>query len=170
MKKKILFKEEQKLLNTLLFYVFLFFSVLAIAGMLIPIWLKEGTFESLALPIVPILIIISITFFFIRAKLETTIDEEAIYYRYPPFVNKEKKVSKQEVNECYVRKYKPIWEYGGWGYRVRLGKGKALNVAGNMGLQLVLSNGKGLLLGTQEPDKMKRAIKRLKENWDTGNG
>jgi len=170
MKEKIIFKEEQHFLNTWLFYLVLGCVTLAIAGMIIPIWIQRDTIESIAFPVVPLLIILAIILFFIRSKLYTIIDESAIYYRFPPFINYEKKLTKSDISELYVRKYKPIWEYGGWGYRIRFGKGKALNVSGNQGLQIVLSNGKGLLIGTQKPEQMRRVIKRLKENWGMGHG
>lgn len=99
------------------------------------------------------------------SKLYVTIDQHALYYRYPPFVNIEKKITKEDVDEMYVRKYRPIWEYGGYGYRFRFRSGRALSVAGNVGLQLVKKNGKRVLIGTQKPELMKQAVRRLKENW-----
>ena len=170
MKAKILFKEEQRFLNTWLFYAVLGCSALATLGMAIPVWVRKETVESLAILAVPLLVVLAVILFFIKSKLCTKIDSNTIYYRFPPFIHYEKKLHKQDIIELYVRKYKPIWEYGGWGYRIRLGKGKALNVAGDQGLQIVLSNGKGFLIGTQEPEKLRRAIKKLQENWERENG
>lgn len=106
-----------------------------------------------------------ILWIFSISRLETTIDSTHIYYRFPPFVNNEKKLSSQDITELKVRTYRPIWEYGGWGYRLRLRSGRAMTVAGNKGLQLVLSNGKKLLIGTQKPEELNRAVKKLRENW-----
>jgi hypothetical protein len=48
-------------------------------------------------------------------------------------------------------------EYGGWG--VKYGwAGKAYNISGNRGVQLKLSNGKGLLIGSQRPEELAQAI------------
>ena len=101
-----------------------------------------------------------------RSKLETVIDDRAVYYRFPPFVNREHRLTQEDISEIYVRKYRPIWEYGGWGYRIRPGKGKALNVSGNIGLQIILKNGKALLIGTAKREELERAVRRLKENWE----
>jgi len=60
-----------------------------------------------------------------------------------------------------VRKYSPIGEYGGWGYRVA-GKrsGVAYNISGNMGIQIELKNGKKILLGTRKPEEAKEALRK----------
>lgn len=100
------------------------------------------------------------------AKLTVSIDRDSIYYKFTPFVNSQKVIRKEEIDEIYVRKYKPIIEYGGYGYRFRFRSGRAMNVSGNMGLQLILKNGKKLLIGTQRPELMETAVKKLKENWN----
>ena len=98
-------------------------------------------------------------------RLQVSIDNSAIYYRFPPFIRVEKILTNLDIRTINVRKYRPIWEYGGYGFRVRFRSGKALNIAGKYGLQLVLSNGKRLLLGTQKPQELKQALVRLKESW-----
>jgi hypothetical protein len=42
-------------------------------------------------------------------------------------------------------------------------KGITYNIMGHIGLQLYLSDGKKLLIGTQRPEAMKRAMKKLME-------
>lgn len=73
-----------------------------------------------------------------------------------------KKISWDRISKAFVRQYNPITEYGGWGLRLGLlGKGKAFNVSGNKGLQLVYDNGKRFLLGTQRPEEVERVLKQL---------
>lgn len=70
------------------------------------------------------------------------------------------------IANMYVRKYKPLREYGGWGLRMGLfGKGSAINVSGNMGIQIELKNGDRILIGTNKPDDAKRIIKDLQEQY-----
>ncbi len=96
------------------------------------------------------------------SKLETLINSEGIHYRYPPLLRKWKIISYEEIAEYKVRKYKPLREYGGWGYRKRKFKsGTAYNVYGNVGLQLKLKNGKKILLGTQRQGAIEYAMKKL---------
>jgi hypothetical protein len=63
----------------------------------------------------------------------------------------------KNVVQAYVRAYSPINEYGGWG--IRNGKGgRAFNMRGNEGVQLVLRSGQRVLLGSQLPEELADAI------------
>jgi hypothetical protein len=62
--------------------------------------------------------------------------------------------------KCYVRKYKPLAEFGGWGLRFGV-SGKAYNISGNKGLQLELTNNKKLLIGTQKPEELSEALNKI---------
>jgi len=98
------------------------------------------------------LIWIGLFLLFQKATLVTNIGTECIQFRYPPFITKNRTISLSEVKQMEIRKYKPLWEYGGYGIRTSLGKGKAYNVKGNIGLQLYLKNGKKILIGTQKKE------------------
>ncbi|HOW25690.1 MAG TPA: DUF6141 family protein [Bacteroidales bacterium] len=100
-----------------------------------------------------------VLFRFIR--LETEIRRDGIYFRFPPFIRKERTYHWEDIRQCHVRKYSPIGEYGGWGYRVA-GKrsGVAYNISGNMGIQIELKNGKKILLGTRKPEEAKEALRK----------
>ncbi|WP_028374464.1 hypothetical protein [Leeuwenhoekiella sp. MAR_2009_132] len=91
-------------------------------------------------------------------KLETVIDEKGITYRFVPFHIKSRFRSWSEIKSASVRKYNPIREYGGWGYRISFTKRKALNTKGNKGIQLMFSDGNELLLGTQYPEKIQEIL------------
>ena len=55
-------------------------------------------------------------------------------------------------------------EYGGWGLRYGFfGKGRALNVSGNTGLQIEFNNGKRLLIGTNKPRELKEVLTKLNQ-------
>ena len=104
--------------------------------------------------IFPILIL----FYFL--KLKTEIDERGIQYQFLPFHFSTKKIAWTAIQNCYVRTYNPIMEYGGWGYRTSFGKGSAFNVKGNKGIQVELKSGKKILFGTQKEDEAKQIIQR----------
>lgn len=61
-----------------------------------------------------------------------------------------------DIKRCYVRKYRPVLEYGGWGWSPTLGR--AYIVTGNTGVQLELKNGKKILIGSQQAEKLTSAI------------
>ncbi|UBZ11110.1 hypothetical protein LDL79_03075 [Leeuwenhoekiella palythoae] len=116
--------------------------------------LKFSKFE-IASVILSILVILGLFLgFWYIFKLETTIDEKGITYRFVPFHIKSRFKAWSEIKSAKIRKYNPIREYGGWGYRISFTKRKALTTKGRKGLQLVFNDGNELLLGTQYPEKI----------------
>ena len=163
MKVKVYFKEDQTFVGTWMWYLVIVMMVFAMLGASIPLLLKGATESIVGMTIVALLSF-GLLFLMHQSRLYVSIDPKGLYYRFPPFVSQERKLTLGDLSEIYVRKYRPLWEYGGWGYRYRFRAGRALSVNGNTGLQLVLKNGKRLLIGTQRPEAMKHAVKRLKEN------
>lgn len=107
-------------------------------------------------------LLVLLTAMFISLRLETRIKKDGIYFRFVPFHGPFRYHSWDNLKQCYVRKYSPIMEYGGWGLRLGMyGKGTAFNVSGNMGLQLKLNNNKRILLGTRRPDEITQVLKKL---------
>jgi hypothetical protein len=90
-------------------------------------------------------------------KLETRVCTDGLYVRLFPLHINFKKFPFEDISECYAREYKPIAEYGGWGIRYGNG-GKAYNMRGNKGMQIVFKNGKKLLIGSQKPEEFAAAI------------
>ena len=93
-------------------------------------------------------------------KLNTKIDTIGIHYGFYPIHQNLKTIRWGEIEKCYVRKYNPLTEFGGWGYRGGFSNktGKAFNVKGNIGIQLVLKNGKKILIGTQKQSEAEHVI------------
>ncbi|RMA58470.1 hypothetical protein [Ulvibacter antarcticus] len=114
--------------------------------------------SSLGFSLIGVLIIMLVLFYL---KLETRIDEQGIQYGFWPFQLNLKLIPWRDISQCYVRKYSPITEYGGWGYRSKLfsQNPRAMNVKGNIGIQIVLKDGKKLLIGTQQKDTVEKVLK-----------
>jgi hypothetical protein len=95
-------------------------------------------------------------------KLKTRIDEKGIHYQFFPFHFSLKTITWSEINAAKIRTYYPISEYGGWGLRggffLNKSKGNAINISGNIGIQLALKNGNKLLIGTQKKGEVKRVL------------
>jgi len=105
-------------------------------------------------------VLLTILFFILR--LDTEIKRDGIYVRFFPFRLSFKKYSWDKVSKSFVKQYNPIMDYGGWGIRFGLfGKGRALNVSGNKGIQIVLTDGTRLLIGTNKPDEAKQALQQV---------
>ena len=106
-------------------------------------------------------LLVGISLLFALFRLETIIKDDGIYVRFYPFHLEMKYFTWEELKEVYIRKYKPLQEYGGWGLRIGLGKqGTAYNVSGNKGLQLVFWGGKKLLIGTSKPHELEQVLER----------
>ena len=106
------------------------------------------------------MLILSLLFFIM--KLETRITDTGIAVRFYPIQLKFRNYNWEEIDQIYLRKYSPLLEYGGWGIRYSLtGKGKALNVSGKMGLQLVFKDGRKLLIGTSKPEDLIQVLSVL---------
>lgn len=157
-----IFKEKQRFTQTWLI------AILAI-GIIIPIiavtkeYLEINTAMSaneFVLTIGGIVISAAFVFFF---QLKTRIDENGIQYQFSPFHLKVKHINWQEIETAQVRIYNPIGEYGGWGIKGgalwNKEKGKCVNISGDIGIQLVLKNGKKLLIGTQKEEEARSVLK-----------
>lgn len=120
----------------------------------IPFGDKPGSDAVLILSSTGILLM---TLWFLTYRFETVIKKDGIYLRYPPFVKKSTFYSWSDIRSAEIRKYSPIKEYGGWGFR-----SGAINVSGNMGLQLKFNSGRSLLIGTNKPDELSVALMNVK--------
>lgn len=95
--------------------------------------------------------------FFLLTRLITEVRMDGIYIRFFPLHLSYKKIALQDLQSFEVRTYNALREYGGWG--IRYGpQGKAYNVGGNRGVQLVLTDGKRILIGSQKPEEFLAAI------------
>ena len=109
-------------------------------------------------------LLILITLVILNIKLDTQIKNDGIYFRFFPFQFSFIYVSWELLDKCFVRKYSPIKEFGGWGLRYSFwGNGKAYNISGNQGLQLELTNKKKILIGTQNPEEITAVLVKIKQ-------
>ena len=95
-------------------------------------------------------------------QLETVITKSGIYVKYFPFHKAFRECTLAKISKLYVRQYKPLSEFGGWGIKFAVG-GQAFNVSGNMGLQIEFMDGKKLLIGTNKPTELAEIINKINE-------
>ena len=150
-----IFKEEQRF-NEVWLIVLLIVTAIVPISVYVKEYLedpsKTSVLELFGL-ILAVLLATGLIFFF---KLTTRIDEEGIHYKFFPFHWSFQLLKWAEIKEAYLRTYDPLSEYGGWGLKGGIlwnkSKGKAVNVSGDIGIQLILKNGKKLLIGTQKKE------------------
>lgn len=118
---------------------------------------RSGSFEDVAL----IIFIETLVFTFLfTGRLEIKLDEHGVHYRLFPFHLKTRFIAWDQISTAAVRKYDPLGEYWGWGIKGSR-KNRAINIAGDIGLQLVLKNGRKLLIGTLQKEKMEEVIEKI---------
>lgn len=66
----------------------------------------------------------------------------------------------EEIISLRTVTYRPLKEFGGWGVR-GLGKRKAWSARGNRAVALVLTGGRELLIGTDQPQRLEERIRTL---------
>lgn len=111
--------------------------------------------------IISLAVLMLMTLLFYSTRLDTEINSDGIHVRFFPFQFSFRHHPWETIRNCYVRKYKPIREYGGWGMR-GLGKNRALNVKGDMGVQIEFIDGRKLLIGTGKAEEISSILVNLK--------
>jgi hypothetical protein len=93
------------------------------------------------------------------ARLITEVRSEGLYVRFFPLGWKSYRYD--DIASYQVRTYQPIRDYGGWG--IRWGReGKAYIAGGNEGLQLLLNDGRKVLIGSQKAADLEAAMRTWK--------
>jgi len=158
----VIFREVQRfaLWLRLALLVFTFFMIGLCWFALRDISSQQGSIGALPVAFFIVFMVFvpaAVAVLFLTLKLETEVRSDGLYVRFFPFHIRYKEFTAEDLTECCARTYRPILEYGGWG--IRFGKkGKAYNVKGNKAVQLTLKNQKRLLIGSQKPDELARAI------------
>jgi hypothetical protein len=156
-----IFIEEQKFTQIWLF-IGLAIALIVVSIPIAKDWgnISRGSFGEMLNDLGGILVILFAFALFNFFKLRTRIDEKGVYYQYLPFHFSYRFLPWNSIAKCYVRNYNAIFEYGGWGlkFSFRKKRGKSFTVKGNVGLQLLLTNGKHLLIGTQKREEIQRTI------------
>ena len=156
-----IFKEEQAFRQWWLILIL----GMALIVTSIPLIRKVQDLQSLNLEILGFLSALVIGVLFWNLKLKTRIDSSGVHSEFAPFPFFEKHYNWNEISKCYVRQYSPVLEYGGWGIR-GLGKAKAYNVSGNMGIQIITNDQKKFLIGTNKPEEARRTIRHYQKKFD----
>jgi hypothetical protein len=169
--EKVLFREEQRFNQWWLWLIIIASTLISTVPFMIGIYTQEvlgkpwgnnpGSTGLLVFVLVlDLVIMLGINWLFLKMSLHVEIREGGLHYKFPPLLVKWKLISKEEIERFEVRTYRPVTEYGGWGIKGNSRK-KAYNVSGNIGLELVLKNGRKVLFGTQKKEAIKYAMEKM---------
>lgn len=98
---------------------------------------------------------------FLAANLSTQVRDDGLYLRYFPFHLSFHRLPLENMAAVEAVTYSPLRDYGGWGIRYGRG-GKAYNPTGNRGVRISYLNGRHILIGSQRPEELARAIESLR--------
>lgn len=148
----VLFYEEQQFRQAWIWLLF--------AGITVVVFLLVFRAHSWWLALVVLLLDAGILGFMYSLKLVTEVQSDGIHIRFFPLFRQT--IPFDRISSFYARTYRPILEYGGWGVRFSW-KGRAYNVRGNRGVQLVMTDGKRLLIGSQRADELEQALEAARD-------
>ena len=156
-----LYRETQYFRQLWLWALVLFISLLSLYGVFQQLILGEPFGNNPApdsmIVVLAIIFGIGLPLFMYMMNLTIEIRSDGLYFRFFPFHLSSHRITAEEIKGFEACTYSPIRDYGGWGIRYGR-KGKAYNVSGNRGVQLELSKGKHLLVGSQKPEELVEAL------------
>jgi len=89
----------------------------------------------------------------LTSRLIVEVRPDGLYVR----LRRARKIDLENVVACRAVTYRPIRDYGGWGWRWGW-RGRAYNARGNRGVRLDYADGRHLLLGSQRPEELAEVI------------
>ncbi len=152
-----IFKESQRFNQWWLYAMFALVLTLLVGG----IYKDSESFQNFNNPALVLFFLAALFLmtFILFLRHDTRIDSKGITTKFYPMGFSRKFFAWKEIDECYVRKYNPFVEYGGWGIRGS-SRRKAYNVSGYLGIQIVTKDKKEFLIGTQKPDVARAVLKQ----------
>ncbi len=106
-------------------------------------------------------VLISLVFLVLLSVLTlrqtTTVAEDAVTVRFGPFYRM--RIPFSEIAHAEAVSYRPVRDYGGWGIK-GIGRRRALNTRGNLGVLVTRADGSTVLIGSQKPRELLAALAR----------
>lgn len=159
-----MFQETQRFDQWWLRLLFLGLNVLFAFGT----WQRmPGTgHESNDLPPVAVvvlwLVVAALTLAFFRTRLYTRVDATGVHVRFAPWQRKGQHIPWAEIQGYRVRRYRPLVDLGGWGWRRSLnGRLEGYTTRGDQALELDLGQRRSLLIGTRRPEELAAVLQAL---------
>ena len=93
---------------------------------------------------------------FAWAQLRVTVTDQEVVIRYVPF--SVRRIPLSEILGATAREYDALREYGGWGIKGWSRDKRAYNVSGREGVELLLKDGRTVMIGSARAADLERAI------------
>jgi hypothetical protein len=99
---------------------------------------------------------------FFNAMLEIVVDKSSLSYRYFPLLRRWRRIERENIQSFETRDF----YLRGHGFHIDLRGNKRISVQGNTVIEITMTNGKKLRLGTQKPGEFLIALNKMKNRSD----
>jgi hypothetical protein len=148
------FREEQRF-DWYLTAMFCMPALIVGYGLYRSVWLNQPLLSGALLwPAFAVAVVVAV--WFLRLKLVTEVRDNGLYICFV-WLWPERTISWDQVRSVETRTYRPIRDFGGWGVRWAA-RGIVYHARGNRGARMVLASGERVLVGSQRPEELARAI------------
>ena len=162
-----MYEELQKAKST--FYALLLYALMAgvsalfVSGCVMQIktgqsWGNQPMSDAALVIVTGLIILFSLgmSALFYTSAMRTNVSKDGIRVHYKPWGSK-RKISWEKVQEWKVARFRTLRDFGGYG--VHFTRRRSMyNVVGGYGLLLKLGDKKEVLIGTQDPEGLRKAI------------
>ena len=158
-----LFSETQRFKQIWIWIILISVNILVFTGVVQQVFLGQQFGDhpaSNTTLLIGAAILVCITALFCFIHLDTIISTNGISVRFFPLQKRFSFYSWDRISKIFIRSYNATGEYGGWGFR-GFGFNRALNISGNVGIQISLVNGDQLLIGTNKPEQVNEVLKQI---------
>ena len=157
---QLLFREEQRFRQPWVWACVFVPMILTAAGILWQFWSGRppgsGPLPTASLVRIELaLAAVAVWVYQMRLVTEVRAAELSLHFRW---LWRRRRIPVAEIRRHNVVAYNPVREYGGWGIRYGAAGDMAYNVSGDRGVRLELTNGDHLLVGSQRPEELARAL------------
>ena len=97
---------------------------------------------------------------FFNSVLEVRIDNRAIEYRYAPLIRSWRRIEAADIRSAQARRY----YLTGYGVKRDHEGTRLLTVKGSHGVELSLTSGTRMMIGTQMPEQFLAAVQKMKNS------
>lgn len=159
-KSEIIFEEIQQFTKARVREFIKILMGIVFIALIISLALEKGRmtdYNRLLIIFLPILLVAN---FILGSKLITQIRTDGIYVRFPPWQSKFSQYNWVDIAEVFVKDYKPMQEFMGWGIRYAPGK-IGFIVSGNSCIEIVFKNGNRVLITSQRPGEVNEVLRRI---------
>lgn len=151
--------QEKQFLNRWWLFMFILAVILIIVGTTYYATRDSEEDTALVASLISVGVTLPIVLGLLYLRLESRIDDKGVSAVFKPFSFTRKSYKWEEIDECYVREFNPVKEYGGWGIRGLGSNKKAYHIYGAKGIQIKTMEGDDFLIGTQRPKLAEEIIR-----------